>query len=167
LQGHYSAPARNPPVLGRRRFKYGILSLGLLLLAFCFLLFPVGIVQTSSGKSALVQRAWELSNKGIDNNNQAEAIGILLRLATNLYEGSKISGVHSWFVALLITAIGAICFGTLCPRSVLGIGLGCRRLKRYRRIGRLTNWLVAVWLFAIATSFLGSWLYDLLKSSGQ
>ena len=140
---------------------------GLLLLAICFILVPFGLIQTPTGKLALFQRAWDISNKGVDNGNQAEAIDILLRLTTDHYEGSKITGVYPWFAAYLVVTVGAtvlgVFLGVFCPRSVIGMGLGVRKFKRHQLIGKLANLLLGVWFIAILSSLLGSWCYDIVK----
>ena len=84
----------------------------------------LGLTSTSSGRETLVNRACELSKKGIDNTNQAEAIDILLRLSTSNYEGSKVTGVRGSYLAFLIVALGVVLAGFRVPTvSFLALGV--------------------------------------------
>ena len=149
------------------RVRWFLPFVGFMLLVTWMFTAPLGFVVVSSGKAALVQKAYDLSRQGISGTNQAEAIDILLRLTTNNYEGDKVVGVRGWWLTLLPLAVGTLLFGLLCPRSVVGIGRGCRTLAWYRLAGRCLYVVFAVLVFAILTSALGSWLYDLVKGWGH
>jgi hypothetical protein len=146
----------------------------LLLFLILFAVLPASIYRPDAplpGKASLEEKAFNLSKKGIDETNQAQAIDILLRLTTNNYEVGKPEGIRVRFVpqiiTLLIVDLGLFIFGRLCPRSVLGIGLGCRTIHRYQIIGKCIYVLFGLWIFAIGTSAIGSWLYDLIKGSSS
>ncbi|MGD0283940.1 MAG: hypothetical protein ABSB95_16535 [Dissulfurispiraceae bacterium] len=123
-------------------------------------------IETSSGKVILIQKAHDLSKQGIDSTNQSQAIDILLRLMTGNYEGSKIVGIHTWFKIMPIIFIGLFLLGILCPKPVLGIGRGRRKILLYKFIRWFFYGFVVIWVYAILSSALGSWVYDYMKSSG-
>ncbi len=145
------------------RVRWFLPFAGFMLLVTWMFTAPLGLVAVSSGKATLVQKAYDLSRQGISSTNQGEAIDILLRLTTNNYEGAKVVGVRGWWLTLLPLAVGTLLCGLLCPRSVVGIGRGYRMLAWYRLVGRYLYIIFGVLIFAILTSALGSWLYDLWK----
>jgi hypothetical protein len=138
--------------------SFGLLSLWTLLLYF-------GLIHTPTSKAALFQRGWGLSNKGIDDSNQAEAVSILLRLATDQSVGTKVTGVHPWYVALGVAAVGGLVLSVCRPRSAIGIGRGCRKLRVQQTLGRIVRWLVGILIVGTVISLMGNWIYDNLKGS--
>lgn len=92
-------------ILNVPEIRFGILFISL----FCAFMFShVGLVQTPTGKIELLVKALTLLNKGVNEKNQSEAIGILLQYETGLYEGGKVTGVATWYKTYLAFVAGVV-----------------------------------------------------------
>ena len=144
-----------------RNLAFPVGFFGFMLLVFSLLFLPSGVLTTTSDKSTAINEVRQLLANGIAERDLPKAVESLLRFQINEFQTSTRVDVKPWYVTLNLLGAGLFVFGLSCPRSIIGVGLYARRLRRMRFIyGKLWFW-VGAWVFAILTSALGSTLYEI------
>lgn len=140
-------------------------SFGFGLCVALFVVMPFGLFTKTSNKAEVVDSARKILANGVTESEISQAMEILLRLHVDNFESRMHFEIQPWYVTMAIVAAGLLVFGTLCPKSTIGVG---RQQKRLRWIefytGKMWIW-VGAWTFAIITSALGNVLLAVFASS--
>lgn len=118
-------------------------------------------------RARLKTEAKQLAEKGVTKENEAEALTLLLKIASDSPQAPPPDvsiRIPIWWVVLTVaTLIVAICL-SFPPKTTIGIGLGADILRRRQRWMRWIGFMfVTVALLGIGMGLLTNTLYDALK----